>query len=102
VCGLRFTVTDRSGPVDPEPAPVVGGTYQLGDADYRYGVGPLLITVTAIVTLADFGAEGRCERWWHVAAIVKPPDYPGPGQERELYVRPGCLAAALRPPYPVL
>ncbi|MDT4992297.1 MAG: hypothetical protein QOH97_2189, partial [Actinoplanes sp.] len=31
------------------PSPVVGETYRLADADYRYGIGPLLLKVTKVI-----------------------------------------------------
>ncbi len=69
--------------------PVVGLTYRLEEADYRYGIGPLLVRVTRVIQRVDYGGDA----WWEVDAVTKHPDTQGPGRQRCLYVR----AAALRP-----
>lgn len=72
----------------PTPVPVVGATYRLDEADYRYGRGPLIVRVTAVVAPVDYGGES----WWHVEAMCAVPHLVGPGRPRTLYLR----AAALR------
>jgi hypothetical protein len=42
--------------------PVVGHTYQLAEPDYRFGAGPILITVTHVVGQTDYDNES----WWTV------------------------------------
>jgi hypothetical protein len=74
------------------PSPVVGETYRLADADYLYGVGPLLVKVTKVVRVVQYD-DGP---WWEVEGVAKNPDYTGPGQPRFLYVRAASLKNARR------
>ncbi len=63
--------------------PEVGRTYQLGEGDYRYGRGPLVVRITSIHGEAVFDRE----IWWSVDAVAKHPQAVGPRRERHLYVR---------------
>jgi len=67
----------------PEP----GRTYALAEADYKYGAGPLSVTVTRVVGETTDGGEP----WFEVEAVVKAPGTYGPGQARTLYVRAASL-----------
>ena len=69
--------------------PVIGRTYALGEDDYRYGVGPLLIRVVRVIERTHFGDPD--DPWFRVLAVVTVPGMVGPGRERELYVRAGSL-----------
>lgn len=71
------------------PEPAIGLVYKLGEADYRYGIGPLLVQVLAVKGEVVYGDEA----WYEVSVRAKVPDTVGDGLERDLYVR----AASLRP-----
>ncbi|MDT4993520.1 MAG: hypothetical protein QOH97_3412 [Actinoplanes sp.] len=73
--------------------PAIGAIYKLAEADYRFGVGPLLVKITKIVSETVFDDEP----WWDVEGLVKHPDYSGPGQERRLYLRAASLRNSRRP-----
>lgn len=75
---------------------MVGDTYLLSDADYRYGLGPLLCRVTQVLMPVDYGEDGRVEIWWEVEAMCKPPGTVGPAQTRQLYVRAAGISNARR------
>jgi hypothetical protein len=79
-----------------DESPVIGQTYLLREADYRYGVGPLLVRVTKVLEPSHFGEGGKVEVWWLIEAMTKPPDATGPGLQRELYVRASSLPRAIR------
>lgn len=79
-----------------ETTPIVGATYLLAEADYRFGLGELLARVTRVVAPVEFGAGGRTELWWQVEAVCTVPLHTGPGQHRSLYVRAAGLSAARR------
>jgi hypothetical protein len=71
--------------------PEVGAVYQLGEVDYRFGLGALLVKVTKVVNETVFDNEP----WWDIEALVRVlPNGIGPGQERRLYVREASLTRA--------
>ncbi|MDT5034493.1 MAG: hypothetical protein QOC94_4664 [Actinoplanes sp.] len=74
------------------PSPVVGETYRLADAEYRYGLGPLLVKVTKVLKVVKYDDEP----WWEVEGVAKNPEYAGPGQPRVLYVKAASLKNARR------
>ena len=67
--------------------PTVGKTYALGDADYRFGAGPLQARIRQVIRETVFDGAP----WFEVIAVVKPPGTYGPGTERFLYVRAAAL-----------
>lgn len=72
--------------------PEAGTVYRLGENDYRYGVGPLVVKVTKVIAETVFDNQP----WWDVEGLAKHPDYVGPGQERRLYMRAASLRTARR------
>lgn len=46
--------------------PVIGHTYQLKEPDYRFGVGPILVTVTRVLGETTYDREP----WWLVQGFV--------------------------------
>jgi hypothetical protein len=74
--------------------PELGATYRLADADYRFGAGRLLVTVTvtSVVGLMDVGATEKPDLWWEVHATAVPPGAAGPTCSRVLYLRAAALA----------
>ena len=69
--------------------PKIGIVYKLGEADYQFGVGPLVLKVSKVLRETVYDNE----TWWELEAMAKHPSYDGPAQARQLYVR----ASALRP-----
>lgn len=69
--------------------PIIGRTYALGEADYRYGIGPLLVKVKQVIEQTHFGDPS--DPWFRVEAVVSVPGMVGAGQERELYIRAAAL-----------
>jgi hypothetical protein len=76
--------------------PEIGATYLLKDADYQFGVGPLLVKVTRVLRATQYGGED----WYEVEARVKVPGTTGPASARRLYVRSTCLDGSRRDQHP--
>jgi hypothetical protein len=68
--------------------PEIGAVYRLSEADYRFGLGSLLVKVTRVIAPVLFDAE----TWFHVEARCKYPDSAGEPFDRELYVREAALS----------
>lgn len=77
-------------------SPVIGGWYLLGEDDYKFGQGPLLVRVTRVLGPVEFGEGASAALWWRVQAVCTVPQHTGPGQQRSLYVRSDCLEGARR------
>lgn len=73
----------------PVPRPQVGRVVTLAEADYRYGLGPLVVRVTRVLRQMAFDGEP----WWEVDAVARMPNAHGPGVERLLYIRAAALKA---------
>lgn len=80
------------------PAPAVGAHYYLTEADYKFGLGPLLARIMQVIGPVQFGEGGKNEWWWRVETACTVPGSVGNEQPRSLYVRAACLASAHRPP----
>ncbi|GAB1640937.1 hypothetical protein [Krasilnikovia sp. MM14-A1259] len=72
--------------------PEVGATYEITEKDYRYGLGPLVVRVTAIVAEVEYDGEP----WWDVEAVARVPGSVGPDGGRRLYLRATALRNARR------
>ena len=71
----------------PPGTPALGTTYSLAEQDYRYGCGPLLVRVTQVLGVVEYGDE----MWWQVEARCAVPGLAGPARTRTLYVRASAL-----------
>lgn len=71
----------------PVPRPAVGATYRLDEADYRYGRGPLIVRVSAVLASVEYDGE----QWWHVEAMCAVPKFTGPAGFRTVYLRAYAL-----------
>lgn len=71
--------------VAPAAPPEPGQIFVLPESEYRYGVGPVIAHVTAVVG----GVEYHGEPWWHISGKVAngTPENHGGWQDRELYIR---------------
>lgn len=69
--------------------PRPGDTLVLPENDYRYGVGPVVARVTAVLARVAYHGEP----WWHLEADTAngTPDNHGGWERRELYVREASL-----------
>ena len=68
----------------------------LAEPDYRYGVGPIIARVVAVLEQVSYDAE----RWWHVEAEVAngTPDRHGGWVQRTVYLRESSLPSTRRRP----
>jgi hypothetical protein len=81
------------------PAPEVDAMYAIGESDYKFGVGPLLVRVVDVLERVTFTDAGVTQSWWHVRAVCKPAEaHVGLGREQELYLRANALPRARRGP----
>jgi hypothetical protein len=67
--------------------PEIGVVYKLGEPDYQFGVGPLVLKVSKVLRETVYDNES----WWEVEAMVKHPHNVGPAQPRQLYIRASAL-----------
>lgn len=76
------------------PAPIPGMTLSLTEEEYRFGVGPILCRVRAVIAPVEF--DGAL--WWHLSADCAPgtPGHHGGWTTRELYV-PATAIPRTRP-----
>ena len=83
-----------SGPAGPRP----GDVYELAEAHYRFGTGPLVCRVVRPIGPVLFDGEP----WWHIRGHIKHGTLatmdasPQQWQERELHVRASAIPAARR------
>lgn len=86
---------DGAGPVTV-PAPRPGEILVLGEAAYRFGIGPVVLRVAEIVGLVEFDGLP----WWEVAGEVAngTPARHGGWVGRTVYVDAAAIPAARRAP----
>jgi hypothetical protein len=68
--------------------PVIGRTYRLQNADYMYGLGPLVVRVIKVIRRVEYG-DGQ--EWYEVEGYCKRPNAHGPAHGRLLIVRGAAL-----------
>lgn len=79
---------------DHGPAPRVGDVHVLPESEYRYGVGPVIARIHAVLEQVEY----RNEVWWYVSAQVANGDLSNHGGfvARDLYIRQASLPQTRR------
>lgn len=80
--------------VDHNSAPRVGDVLVLPESEYRYGVGPVIARLHAVLEQVEY----RGEIWWYVSGQVAngDPENHGGFVTRDLYVREASLSQTRR------